>query len=208
VERKMTAQTSGHGGQATPEHYVNQLVDLSKPGANYRHVKGDLDKGTAVFMAKYDGKAVAKSDREQTLNKIAATYLGGMFGIGYDDPTIPGSQIKQAIGKMPDGSEVMSRLYGAIERGDKAGIVGILNQAWQAQANKLETVVAQLREQSEEIRMAVYGNLANLLGDVDGYKGSVVSVAENLPGAVSGLQQRLAVAESVSKSGGEGHATH
>ena len=188
------------------EHYVHQITELAKPGANYNLVRKDIEKASVGFTAQYRAKPTPKGQREQEFNKASATYLHSLFGIGYDDPSLAGNQVKQWLAKLPEGA--LGRIYGALERGDKVAILNELNQAWQAQANKLETILAQVREQADAIKLAVYGGLAQMLGDVNGYKGSAVSVAENLPGAISGLQQRLAVAESVSTTQSADHSTH
>ncbi|MBI2654961.1 hypothetical protein HYX06_00870 [Candidatus Woesearchaeota archaeon] len=196
-------ETQGHSGH---EHYVHQITELAKPGANYNLVRKDIEKASAGFTANYQAKPTPKGEREKEFNKVAATYVHSLFGIGYDDPSLAGNQVKQWLSRLPEGA--LGRIYGAIERGDKVAILNEINQAWQAQANKLESILAEVREQPDEVKLAVYGNLASMLGDVNGYKGSPVSVAENLPGAISGLQQRLAVAESVSKTQGAGHSVH
>ena len=104
----------------------------------------------------------------------------------------------------------LGRVYAAIERGDKIGLESELKEAFEAHmgGNRLETTLSDVRNQPDETKMGVYGDLAKLLGDVDGYKGSAVSVSENLPGAIQGLQQRLAIAESVSKPKGGDNASH
>ncbi len=188
------------------EKYLHEITELAKPGANYKLVAKDIEKATAGFTARYEAKPTPKSEREREFNRASATYLHSLFGIGYDDPSIAGNQVKQWLAKLPEGA--LGRIYGAIERGDKVAILNELNQAWQAQANKLETILAEVREQPDSVKLAVYGGLAQMLGDVNGYKGSPVSVAENFPAAISGLQQRLAVAESISTTQGAGHSGH
>ena len=190
-----------------PETYVNRIVGLTKPNATYRAVAGDLGKvvaeGSLFTELKLD--PTSKNKREEAFSRVAAAYLGSAYGIGYDDPTVAGGQLKSLIQRLPDSSEILSRIYGAIERGEKPAVLHEINQVWKnvVGGNKLEALLADLRNQPDEVKMPVYDAIAQLLGNVDGYQGSAVSVAENLPGAVSGLQQRLALAESVSKTPAE-----
>ena len=200
--------------KATHEHedavpnYVNQIVEVVKPGAGYKLAAPNIIKAHSAFE-KFELKPTAKSDREKVFNRVAAAYVGGLFDKGYDSPELAGGELKNYLSKHPrEGA--LGRVYTAIERGDKIGLESELKEAFESHigSNKLETTLSDVRNQPDETKMGVYGDLAKLLGDVDGYKGSAVSVSENLPGAIQGLQQRLAIAESVSKPKGGDNASH
>jgi len=179
--------------------YVDRFVELSKQGTNYRLMQPNIEKAHAA-LEKHELKPTEKKDREKRLNELAAVYLGGAFGIGYDSPEVAGGQMKQYFNRLPDGSETLGRVYNAIERKDKVGIENELKRALESVGgNKRESLATEVRDQPEPIRMGVYGGIAPLIADVDGFKGSTVSVAENFPGALSGLEQRLAVAEAFGK---------
>ena len=190
------------------QNYVNQIVEVVKPGAGYRLAAPNITKAHSAFE-KFELKPTAKSDREKVFNRIAAAYVGGLFDKGYDSPELAGGELKNYLSKHPrEGA--LGRVYAAIERGDKIGLESELKEAFESHigGNKLETTLNDVRNQPDETKMGVYGNIATLLGDVDGYSGSAVSVSENLAASIQGLQQRLTIAEGVSKQKGEDHASH
>lgn len=179
--------------------YVNQIVELSKPGTNYKLMKPNIEKAHAS-LEKFELLPTAKKDREKRLNQVAAAYLGGAFGIGYDGPEVAGGQLKQYINRLPDGAETLGRIYGAIERTDKVGLEAELKRALESVGgNKLEALATEVRDQPDNIKLGVYGGIGSLVADINGYEGSTVGVAENFTGAISGLQQRLATAEALGK---------
>ncbi len=181
------------------QSYVNNIVELSKPGTNFRLMKPNIEKAHAA-LEKYELKPTAKKDREKRFNEIATVYLGGSFGIGYDSPDVAGGQMKQYFNRLPDGAETLSRVYGAIERTDKVGLETELKRALEAVGgNKLEALATEVRDQPDDIKLGVYNGIGSLVAEVNGYQGSTVSVAENFTGAISGLQQRLATAEALGR---------
>ena len=190
--------------QAGPEHYFNAIVEASKPRASYGLVANDIARATAGIMS-YDLKPTHKSERDRAFNDVAAAYLGGMYGIHYNDQEAKasaGTQLKNTIQRLPDGSEVLLRIYNAMESGEKSAVLHELNQVWKNSAisTKLETLLGEVRNLADGDRMAFYGMLAQANTGIDGYEASPVSVAENTNAAISGLQQRLAVAESQAKT--------
>lgn len=179
--------------------YVDKIVDLSKPGTNYRLMRPNIERAHAA-LEKHELKPTAKKDREKRFNEVATVYLGGAFGIGYDSPEIAGGQMKQYFNRLPDGAETIGRVYSAIERKDKVGLESELKRALEAVGgNKLEALATEIRDQPDKIKLGVYDIIGSLVAEVNGYKGSTVSVAENFTGAVSGLQQRLSMAETLGK---------
>lgn len=179
------------------EKYSDGLVDLLKPGADFKAVRPKLEEALPRFRDLYKAKATHGSKLETEYNNVAAAFLTALYGIGHDDPTNAGSEIKNWLQKV--GNDALPKLKSAIEAGDQTEIESILKQAYQNNQNKVETLLAQVREKSDDTKMAFYGRLGSYVGDINGYKASPVTVAENTAAAVQALGQRLATAKTFSK---------
>lgn len=184
---------------AETTQYVNKLIDLAKPRTEFKLMKPNIDKAHAAYE-KLELSPTADKDKEAAFNKAAAAYLAGAFGIGYDDPTVAGGQIKNYLARLPNGSEILENAYNAIKSGDKQSLESALKTALESLGrNKLESLAQEIRDQSEDVRNGVYGGLAELIAEFNGYKGSALSVGENFSGAINLLRQRVAGAEAFGK---------
>ena len=123
-----------------------------------------------------------------------------LYGAGFDSPDIAGGMLKKMLEKAPEGTA--GKLYGAIEKGDQYGIEEALKLTVESsyQNNKLETTVADWKNQTDPLKTNVTKKLASILGDVNDFKGSYLSILENPAVTLQGLQQRLAIAEGVAET--------
>lgn len=190
--------TLSNDHRKSADEYASRLVNLLKPGEAYKLVKPELDKALPRFREEYVAKATSGEKLEVEYNKVAAAFITALYGIAHDSPHIAGNELKSWLQKV--GNDALPRLKAAIQIGNQTEIEGILAQAYQAQADKIETTMAEVREKPEGVRLGFYERIASLVGDVDGYRGSTVSVSENPSAAVSALGQRLATAKTFSKN--------
>ena len=183
--------------QLAAEKYVNQFTEISKPGAGYELSKRDISKAMPIFREKYVAKPISEDKREPEFNKMASVLMSAIYGVGYDSPDIAGGQLKNMLSKAPEGT--LAKVYTALERGDQIGLEGTLKEGVEAsyQNTKLETTVADANNQSDAIKIGWSKGLASIVGDVNGYEGSHIKVLQNPVAVLQGLQNRLAIAQSV-----------
>ncbi len=199
------SENKGNGEHDPTHMYIDKLVNRLKPGASYKGVKGDLDRASKGFQA-YNLSATPDSELEKGFNKAAAAYIGGLYGIGFDDPTLAGSDMKNWLQKV--GEDGLARAKAAIKVGNRTELMRIFEQAYEADKSGIEPLLAEVREQPQDVRMGFYGGIAGMLAGVNGYTaGDAVKVSENAAAAVGALRQRLTTAENFSAPSG-GHGSH
>ena len=180
------------------QEYTDTLVDLLKPGVGYKLVKPEVDRARKKFLETYTVKPTKGAELESEYNKIATAYLVALRGVGVDSPHLAGNEMKLWLQRL--GNDALPKVKAAIEIGDQTQILSLFEQAYQASADKVETKMAELREQPDNVRLGVYGKIGGYLGDVNGYKGSAISVSENPAAALQALGQRLGTAKTFSKN--------
>lgn len=180
--------------------YVDTLVKYSKQGAGFKLAEEPLKMALPKFREDYKAKPTSKDKREPEFNTVAAKFLNILYGAGFDSPDIAGGMLKKMLEKAPEGTA--GKLYGAIEKGDQYGIEEALKLTVESsyQNNKLETTVADWKNQIDPLKTNVAKGLASILGDVNDFKGSYLSILENPTVTLQGLQQRLAIAEGVAET--------
>lgn len=177
--------------------YTNTLVDLLKPGADFKAIRPRIEDALPKFRKSYKAKETKGSELENAYNSVAAAFLTALYGVGHDDPRNAGNEVKNWLQKV--GNDALPRLKAAIEIGDQSEIESILKDAYKNNSNKIETTLAEVREKPDDVKMGFYGRLGSYVADINGYKVSPVTVAENPSAAIQALGQRLAAAKTFSK---------
>jgi len=201
----MSTQKEVSGAQK----YVNAYIALAKPGAGDDLVAADL-KRALTFRNMYEAKQTPKGDLEPEFGKVASAFVASLYGGSFGSADAARGMVNGWFAGTPEGQTALRRLYNAIEKGRIVAIEYELQNAYTSaiRSTKLQSVAADENNQPDDVRMGVAQVLAAQLGDVNGYKGSPVSVLGNKSAALGGLEQRLAIAESVSTTHGEGAAHH
>ena len=183
----------GHGGHGGLEGLVRKFDELAKPNAMFRLSKPDLDNVGRDFMAKYDGKPVEGAHLEARFNDVAKTYLQALFKgqMNVDGPELYGNMLRDWSSKV--GDQHLGQIRNAIKIGDKAQLLQLLNQAYQAGANKTQSVISDIQSQPADKQMGIYQAIAKKIPG-----SNPIKVASN-PGAAYGvLAQQYATAEQLS----------
>jgi len=164
-----------------------ELEGEAKPGASFKHVKPDLDRVGPAFLTAYDGKPVSGDKLEDTFGKVADSYIKSLWGMPPKGANAA-NMVRGWLGLVSE--QAYGQVKNAIKEGNKAEVLKLLNQAYEAQANKLTTIITKLREQPSDVQLGVYKILADKMG------GSLAKVATGLPQAISTYGQTLAAQEA------------
>ena len=185
-KRKMTEKT-------LDEILFEQVKAEVKPGASLQHIKSDLERVEPQFFAKYDGKPVAEAKLEDSFNDVATKYVSSLWGASdlknANGPTWYGNLMRGWLGLVSE--QAFGQVKAAIKQGNRAEVLRLFNQAYEAQANKLTSLLNKIREQPSDVQLGTYKHIAKVLGD-----GNVAKVASNPGAAVQSLAQIYATQDA------------
>jgi len=99
-----------------------------------------------------------------------------------------GNLLRDWLGKVSE--EAYGEARAAIKRGDTTELLNMFNKAYQAQANKLSSVVSKIQQQKSETQLNVYKAIAEPLG------GNLARVVGNPAAAARAYAQLLATKEA------------
>ncbi len=189
------------GLEADVEKLFGELNAQVQPGASLKHIKSDLERIEPSFFKLYDGKPIEDAKLEDAFNSVAKSYVTSLYNIAgkpqplVDGPEWYGNLIRDWLGKV--GPEAMGQVRAAIKSGNRAEVLRLLNQAYEAQANKLQSTISKIQGQSSDVQMGVYTLIANTLAG--GKSGDVAKVATNVPAAVQALGQYASITDAYQK---------
>ena len=179
----------------------NEVNAQVQPGASLKHIKSDLDRIEPTFFKLYDGKPAEDAKLEDAFNSVAKSYITALYDLlGKSQPLVDGPEwygnlIRDWAGKVSD--QHFGQIRAAIKSGNRAEVLRLINQAYEAQANKLTSVISKIQGQNADIQMGVYAKIAGTLAG--GSKGDVAKVATNLPAAVQALGQYSGIVDTYKK---------
>lgn len=178
--------------ESLEEKLAGEFIELAKPNAGFKLLKADLDNVDSKFMGMYKGESVPGSKLQDAFNEVAKTYLQALFSneLKVDGPELYGNMIRQWSRDVSE--QHIGQLLNAIKIGDRAKLLALLNEAYQAGANKVPSTISKIQSQEGDSQMKVYDILARET------KGNKVKVATNLAGTYGALQQQYATQEQLS----------
>lgn len=177
------------------ERLFKDLSAQVQPGASLKQIKPDLDRVEPMFFKNYDGKPVQEAKLEEGFNSVAKSYITALYDfVGKKQPNVDGPEwygnlMRDWLGKV--SQEALGQVRAAIKAGNRAEVLRLFNQAHEAQANKLTSIVSKIQNQPSEVQLAVYKQIANAIGGSNAAK-----VATNPSAAVSALAQVYAAQEA------------
>lgn len=179
----------------TVKKLYGELTAQVKPNAQFNAVKSDLDRVEPEFIKLYDGKPVDGSKLEEGFNAAAKSYITALYSVSgskqpiVDGPEWYGNEIRSWLRQVSD--EALGQVKAAIKAGNRAEVLRLFNQAYQAQANKLTSVLSKVQEQPSEVQLGVWGQVAKALGGKNAAR-----VATNPGAALQALGQLYAIQEA------------
>lgn len=189
------------GTETLEEKLFKDVHAQVQPGASLKHIKPDLDRIEPSFFKLYDGKPVGDAKLEDAFNSVAKSYVTALYDlVGKNQPNVDGPEwygnlIRDWLGKV--GPEAMGQVRAAIKQGNRAEVLRLINQGYEAQANKLQSTISKIQGQSSDVQMGVYTLIANTLAGGKG--GDVAKVATNVPAAVQALGQYSGITDAYQK---------
>ncbi len=166
-----------------------------QPGASLKHIKPDLDRVESKFFSMYDGKPVGEDKVEAAFNSVAKSYITTLYDLAgkpqplVDGPEWYGNTARDWLGKVSE--QAVGQVKAAIKQGNRAEVLRLINQGYEAQANKLTSIISNVQNQPADIHLDVNKRVASALGGKN-----VAKVAANLPAAVSALAQIYATQDA------------
>src|SRR3989338_10709797 len=133
------------------ERLFEDLSAQVQPGASLKHVKPDLHRVESGFFDLYDGKPVGDAKLEDAFNSVAKSYITSLYDlVGRKQPNVDcpewyGNLIRDWLGKV--SPEAMGQVRAAIKAGNRAEVLRLLNQSYEAQANKLQSTISKIQGQ-------------------------------------------------------------
>lgn len=193
--------TEAKGGNEGIEGKVNQHIGalISSIDSNklFASISPNVSRAEQVFNS-YELKPTEGKDLESAFTKAAGAYMHGLYGIGYDDPTIPAGQIKQWLNQVSETA--LSEAMGSIRKGDRVKLHELFKTAYErnAQAVKTQSLVADKSNQPVEVQSAIDSKLAQLVS-VNGQVVKPYEVGSNYPATVQAFAQMYNSARSLKK---------
>ena len=197
----MATEQMQSGGNEGIEGKVNQHIDalISSIDSNklFASISPNVRRAEQVFNS-YELKPTEGADLESAFTKAAATYMHGLYGVGYDDSTIPAGQLKQMLNQLSDTA--LSEAMGNIRRGDRVKLHELFKSAYErnAQAVKTQSAIADKSNQPVGVQSAIDSKIAQLVS-VDGQIVKPYEVGSNYAQAVQAFAQMYNTARSLKK---------
>ncbi len=184
-----------------------ELTEAVKPGATLNFIRPDLNRVEPAFFAMYDGKSIPEANLEGGFNEVSAKYIKSLFGAkdtkNVDGPSWYGGLMKDWLGKVSD--QALAQVRTALKQGNRAEVLRLFNQAYEAQANKLTSILETVRSQPSDVQLGTYRLLARGIGGTN-----VAKVAAN-PGQAISTYAQILNAQDTYRDGGHttgGHGGH
>ena len=174
----------------------SQFQSAVKPNGSFDSVKKDLDRVGTAFQSMYTPKKVDDAKLEDAFNDASKLYFSILYNLTgeegkkhlADGPELYGNLLRDWLGKVSE--EAYGEARAAIKRGDTTELLNMFNKAYQAQANKLSSVVSKIQQQKSDTQLNVYKAIAEKLG------GNLARVVGNPAAAARAYAQLLATQEA------------